>query len=190
MARTSSTQRLPLGQPPPDFSLPDPAGKIVRFSDFARNRVTVVVFACNHCPYVIHLRDSLGRLAREFLPQGVGFVAINSNDAEQYPEDAPSRMPGFAQSGGWEFPYLVDESQGVAQSWHAACTPDFFVVDDRGKLAYAGQFDSSRPGNGQPVDGRDLRAVLQALGSGHPAPLSQRPSLGCNIKWKPGKEPG
>lgn len=190
MARTPSTQRLPLGQPPPDFSLPDPSGRVSRFSDYAQNRITVVLFACNHCPYVVHIRDTLGRLAQEFQPKGVGFMAINSNDFGQYPEDAPSRMPAFAEAGGWKFPYLVDDSQRVAKSWHAACTPDFFVVDTFGKLAYAGQFDSSRPGYGQPVDGRDLRAVLQALGSGHPAPLPQTPSLGCNIKWKPGNEPG
>ena len=189
MARTPSSQRLPLGQPVPDFTLPDASGKKFRLGDLSRGRPTVVVFACNHCPYVIHVRDALGRLAKEFQPQGVSFVAINSNDAAQYPDDAPSRMPEFARQGGWDFPYLVDESQQVARSWHAACTPDIFVLDASGRLAYAGQFDSSRPGNGEPVDGRDLRAALEALLANRPAPSPQKPSLGCNIKWKPGNEP-
>ena len=189
MARTPSTQRLPLGHPPPDFSLPDPSGRRHQLAVLSKGRPTVVVFACNHCPYVVHLRGSLGSLAREFQPKGVSFVAINSNDAVQYPDDAPSHMPAFAKAGGWEFPYLVDESQEVARAWHAACTPDFFVLDASGKLAYAGQFDSSRPGNGEPVDGRDLRAALEALLADRPVPSPQKPSLGCNIKWKPGNEP-
>jgi len=189
MARTPSTQRLPLGQKPPDFSLPDSAGSLHRLQDLAGGRPAVVVFACNHCPYVVHIRDALGRLAKEFQPRGVVFLAINSNDAGQYPEDAPSRMPAFARAGGWDFPYLVDESQEVARNWHAACTPDLFVLDGAGLLAYAGQFDSSRPGNGEPVDGSDLRAVLEAILSGRPAPALQKPSLGCNIKWRPGREP-
>jgi len=189
MARTPSSQRLPLGQPAPDFMLPDASGKVFQFADLSRGRPTVVVFACNHCPYVIHVRDAFGRLAREFQAQGVSFVAINSNDAAQYPDDAPNRMPLFAREGGWDFPYLVDESQQVARSWHAACTPDIFVLDASGKLAYAGQFDSSRPGNGEPVDGRDLRAALESLLSNRPVPSPQKPSLGCNIKWKPGHEP-
>jgi peroxiredoxin len=189
MARTPSTQRLSLGQPPPDFGLPDPSGKPFRLRDSASQKPTVVIFACNHCPYVIHVRDALGRLAREFQAKGVKFMAINSNDASQYPEDAPARMPVFARDGGWDFPYLIDESQQVARAWHAACTPDFFVLDASGLLAYAGQFDSSRPGNGEPVDGRDLRAALEALLAGKPVPSPQKPSLGCNIKWKPGNEP-
>ena len=190
MARTPSTQRLPPGQPVPDFSLPDPSGKLYRLGDLARNQITVVIFACNHCPYVVHISDALGLLAKEYQAKGVSFVAINSNDAGQYPEDAPSKMPAFAHAGGWEFPYLVDATQQVAKAWHAACTPDLFVLNASGKLAYAGQFDSSRPGNGEPVDGRDLRTVLEALLSGRPVPTIQKPSLGCNIKWKPGNEPG
>ena len=189
MARTPSSQRLPLGQPVPDFTLPDASGKTFRIGELSRNQPTVVVFACNHCPYVIHIRDALGRLAKEFQAKGVSFVAINSNDAVQYPDDAPSRMPEFAQQAGWNFPYLVDSSQQVARSWHAACTPDIFVLDSCGKLAYAGQFDSSRPGNGEPVDGRDLRGALEALLTHRPVPSPQKPSLGCNIKWKPGNEP-
>ena len=189
MARTPSTQRLPLGQPAPDFTLPNPAGKSFRLTDLARGKVAVVVFACNHCPYVIHIRDSLGRVAKEYQPKGVSFVAINSNDAAQYPDDAPGKMPAFAQAGGWEFPYLVDASQEVAKAWHAACTPDLFVLDQAGKLAYAGQFDSSRPGNGDPVNGHDLRQALDALLNNRPVPSPQKPSLGCNIKWKLGHEP-
>lgn len=189
MARTPSTQRLPLGQPPPDFTLPDAAGNFFHLRDLASQKPTVVMFVCNHCPFVVHIRDALGRLAREFQVKGVNFVAINSNDASQYPEDAPARMPAFAREGGWDFPYLVDASQQVARAWHAACTPDFFVLDAAGRLAYAGQFDSSRPGNGAPVDGGDLRATLEALLAGRPAPSPQKPSLGCNIKWKPGNEP-
>ena len=189
MARTPSTQRLPLGRPVPDFSLPDPSGRTFRLADVSRGYPTVVMFACNHCPYVVHIRDAFGRLAREFQPRGVSFVAINSNDARQYPDDAPAKMPAFALAGGWDFPYLVDESQQVAKAWHAACTPDLFVLGAEGNLAYAGQFDSSRPGSGEPVDGRDLRAVLEALLNGRPVPTPQKPSLGCNIKWKSGNEP-
>ena len=189
MARTPSTQRLPLGQKGPDFLLPDPSGKMWGLTEIANRRPTVVVFACNHCPYVIHIRDAMGKLAKEFKRKGVSFVAINSNDTAKYPDDAPIKMPAFAKAGGWDFPYLVDESQQVAKAWHAACTPDLFVLDTSGKLAYAGQFDSSRPGNGESVDGRDLRAVLEALLSGRPVPSVQKPSLGCNIKWKPCNEP-
>ncbi|MEY5063267.1 MAG: hypothetical protein RLZZ112_1231 [Verrucomicrobiota bacterium] len=189
MARTPSTQRLPLGQEPPDFSLPDASGNLFRLGDIANGRPTVIVFACNHCPYVVHIRNGLGQLAKEFQPKGVAFVAINSNDFVQYPDDAPGFMPAFAKAGGWDFPYLLDESQQVAKAWHAACTPDFFVIDAQGRLAYAGQFDSSRPGNGEPVDGRDLRGALKALLAGQPVPSPQPPSLGCNIKWKPGNAP-
>jgi peroxiredoxin len=189
MARTPSTQRLPLGQNPPDFTLPDASGKAHRLQEISKNRLTVVLFACNHCPYVVHIRGVFGKLAKEFQPKGVCFAAINSNDAVQYPDDAPEKMPAFAKAGGWDFPYLVDESQQVAKAWHAACTPDLFVLDASGKLAYSGQFDSSRPGNGDPVDGRDLRAVLEALLSSRPVSTEQKPSLGCNIKWRPGNEP-
>jgi len=189
MARTPSAQRLPLGHTPPDFTLPDAAGKLHRLQEISKSRPTVVLFACNHCPYVVHIRDAFGKLAKEFQQKGVSFVAVNSNDAVQYPDDAPNQMPAFAKAGGWDFSYLVDESQQVARAWHAACTPDLFVLNASGKLAYAGQFDSSRPGNGEPVDGQDLRRVLEALLSDHPIPSPQKPSLGCNIKWKPGNEP-
>jgi hypothetical protein len=131
----------------------------------------------------------LGRLSSEFQPKGISFVAINSNDASQYPDDAPDKMPAFAQAGGWKFPYLIDASQTVAHAWHAACTPDLFVVSHDGKLLYAGQFDSTRPKSDTVATGQDLRAALQAILSNQPIPSPQVPSLGCNIKWKPGNEP-
>ncbi len=189
MARTESTQRLPLGAPAPDFSLPDALGKTWSKAQIASGRPLVVVFACNHCPYVIHLRTALGALATEFLARGVNFVAINSNDSQSHPDDSPEHMPSFAQSAGWHFPYLIDATQQVAHAWHAACTPDFFLIDAAGKLAYAGQFDSSRPKSETPITGSDLRTALEAVISGRPAPTPQIPSLGCNIKWIPGNEP-
>jgi peroxiredoxin len=189
MARTPSTQRLPIGSPTPAFSLPDALGKVWTLRELAAGKPLVVVFACNHCPYVIHVRSALGILAGEFQKRGVSFVAINSNDSLQYPDDAPAKMPDFAKSAGWNFPYLVDATQEVAHQWHAACTPDFFLLDGVGKLAYAGQFDSSRPKSETPVTGEDLRRAIEAVLSNHPVPSPQIPSLGCNIKWKPGNEP-
>ncbi|NDB94640.1 MAG: thioredoxin family protein [Verrucomicrobia bacterium] len=189
MARTSSTQRLPIGSPAPAFSLPDALGKVWTLSDLAERKPLVVVFACNHCPYVIHVRTALGTLAEEFQKRGVSFVAINSNDSIQYPDDAPDKMPAFAKAAGWNFPYLVDATQEVARQWHAACTPDFFLLDASGKLAYAGQFDPSRPKSETPVTGEDLRRAIEAVLSNQPIPSPQIPSLGCNIKWKPGNEP-
>jgi len=189
MARTESTQRLRLGSIAPDFSLPDAHGKTWSMTQIAAGKPLLVVFACNHCPYVIHLRSALGALATEFLGRGVNFVAINSNDSQSHPDDSPEHMPAFAQSAGWKFPYLVDATQQVAHAWHAACTPDFFLIDAAGKLAYAGQFDSSRPKSETPITGSDLRAALEAVISGLPGPTPQIPSLGCNIKWIPGNEP-
>ena len=189
MARTPSTQRLPIGSPAHAFSLPDPLGKVWTFSEVAAGNPLVVIFACNHCPYVIHVRNALGTLAEEYQKRGVSFVAINSNDSLQYPDDAPDKMPAFAKSAGWNFPYLVDATQVVAHQWHAACTPDFFLLNAAGKLAYAGQFDSSRPKSETPVTGEDLRRAIEAVLSNQPIPTPQIPSLGCNIKWKPGNEP-
>jgi len=189
MARTSSTQRLPLGSSPPRFRLPDAGGKFWASDEIAGGRPMVVVFACNHCPYVIHVREKLGQLAAEYGKQGVAFVALNSNDVTQYPEDAPAKMPAFAQEAGWNFPYLVDETQEVAHSWHAACTPDFFLLDAAGNLAYAGQMDPTRPKSDQVATGQDLRAAMDAVLAKKPVPSPQIPSLGCNIKWKPGNEP-
>lgn len=189
MARTESTQRLSLGAPTPDFSLPDASGRVWSRADCALGKPLVVVFACNHCPYVIHVRDALGHLATEFQAKGIAFVAINSNDFTQFPDDAPEKMPAFAQAGGWNFPYLCDASQAVAHAWQAACTPDLFVCSPPGLLVYAGQFDSTRPKSGAVATGQDLRLVLEALLAGQPIPSPQVPSLGCNIKWKPGLEP-
>lgn len=180
---------MPLGAVGPDFSLPDAAGKIWSRQQIAAGKPLVVVFACNHCPYVLHVRDKLGQIAKEFAPKGIAFVAINSNDVLTHPDDAPAKMGDFARAGGWEFPYLVDESQSVAHAWHAACTPDFFILDRSGHLAYAGQFDSSRPKSETPVTGHDLRQAMECLLTNQPIPSPQIPSLGCNVKWKPGNEP-
>jgi thiol-disulfide isomerase/thioredoxin len=149
----------------------------------------LVMFICNHCPFVKHVRDELARLGREYTPRGVGIVAISSNDPAAYPDDSPDRMREEKAEAGYVFPYLFDETQEVAAAYHAACTPDFFLFDGDRRLAYRGQLDDSRPGNGVPVTGRDLRAALDALLAGEPVPSEQRPSLGCNIKWRPGGEP-
>jgi len=148
-----------------------------------------VVFMCNHCPYVIHLRAGLAQLARDYVPRGVGMVGINANDTVNYPADSPAKMKSEAASAGYIFPYLHDESQAVAKAYRAACTPDFFLFDDRRRLFYRGQFDDSRPGNGVAVTGKDLRAALDAVLAGKPAPAQQKASMGCNIKWKAGNEP-
>jgi thiol-disulfide isomerase/thioredoxin len=189
MARTASTQRLVLGSIAPDFSLPDSHGKIWSRESCAQGKPLVVVFACNHCPYVIHIREALGRIASEYIPKGISFVAINSNDAEQYPDDAPDKMPTFAREAKWEFPYLVDSTQNIAHAWHAACTPDLFVLDAAARLVFSGQFDSTRPKSDAIATGGDLRAVLEAIFARKSVPSPQIPSLGCNIKWKPGNEP-
>jgi peroxiredoxin len=183
MAMTPSTMP-PLGVPAPDFGLPDTvSGRTISLQTFGSHRATVVMFICNHCPYVKHLQAGLVQLARDYQVRGVGFVAISSNDAVHYPEDAPARMKEVALAAGYPFPYLYDETQAVARAYQAACTPDFFVYDDRLLLRYRGQFDDSRPGNGRLVTGRDLRAALEALLAGVPVDPRQTPSVGCNIKW-------
>lgn len=184
MAATLSTM-IPLGSPAPDFTLPDPAtGVSVSFADIRGERGTLVMFLCNHCPYVKLIADELGRLGAEYLPRGIGMVAISSNDAENYPEDAPSLMVVEKQRRNYPFSYLYDETQETALSYDAACTPDFFLFDDDDNLIYRGQFDEARPNNGQPVTGRDLRAAMNALIDGEKVPEDQTPSIGCNIKWK------
>ena len=188
MALTPSTM-LPLGTPAPGFALPNFDGKIVSRRDFHHHPGLLVVFMCNHCPYVVHLREGMARLARDYAPRGVGILGINANDVQNYPADSPGRMQAELKSAGYIFPYLYDEMQAVAKAFRAACTPDFFLFDAGRKLVYRGQFDDSRPGNGQPVTGRDLRAALDALLASQPVPAIQKPSLGCNIKWKPGNEP-
>jgi len=180
---------LPLGTPAPDFRLPDPSGIIVSLADFKTAPALLVVFMCNHCPYVKHIRDGLAKLACDYRSRGVAVVGINSNDAVSYPADSPAKMAEEADSAGYIFPYLYDETQEVAKAYRAACTPDIYLFDSDQRLVYRGQFDDSRPGNGMPVTGNDLRAALDAVLAGKPVPPNQKPSIGCNIKWKPGNEP-
>ena len=180
---------LPLGTEAPDFELPDTNGKIVSLNDFEDKLALLVVFMCNHCPYVKHIRAGLAQLARYYLPRDVGMVGINSNDVANYPEDSPANMAKEVKAAGYIFPYLYDETQAVAKAYRAACTPDIFLFDRGRKLVYRGQFDDSRPGNGVPVTGKDLRAALDAVLAGKPTSTFQAPSIGCNIKWKAGNEP-
>jgi peroxiredoxin len=181
---------LPLGTVAPEFALPDPEGRIVRRGDFA-GRPLLVIFLCNHCPYVQHLADDLARVTREFQEKGVGVVGINANDVERYPDDAPERMAEEAVRRGYSFPYLFDESQQVARAYHAACTPDFFLFDDAHRLVYRGRYDETRPEQDPPQEphGGDLRAALIAVLARAAPPPDQLPSAGCNIKWRPGNEP-
>lgn len=188
MALTPSTMPA-LESTAPEFRLPDTEGRMVALSDFKDAPALLVVFMCNHCPYVKHIRGELARLAREYQAKGVAVVGINSNDAARYPDDSPERMREEVRQAGYTFPYLYDETQEVAKAYRAACTPDFFLFDKQRRLFYRGQFDDSRPGNDKPVTGSDLRAALDALLAGRPAPAEQKPSAGCNIKWKPGNEP-
>jgi peroxiredoxin len=184
MATTPSTQ-LELGAPAPDFSLPDViSGQTVALADFAARRGLVVMFLCHHCPYVVHVQAELARLGRDYQPKGVGLVAICSNDSHAYPDDAPPELARQAREQGFSFPYLHDESQAVARTYGAVCTPDLYLFDKDRKLIYRGQLDDGRPGNDRPSDGRDLRAALDALLAGRPVSARQKPSVGCSIKWK------
>lgn len=180
---------LPLGTTAPDFKLPDTNGKTVALADFKDKSALLVLFICNHCPYVKHIRTGLAQLARDYSPRGVAIVGINSNDVANYPEDSPAKMKEEVKSAGYTFPYLYDESQAVAQAYRAACTPDIYLFDKNRELVYRGQFDDSRPGNGVPVTGKDLRAALDAVLAGKPVSPNQKTSIGCNIKWKSGNEP-
>lgn len=188
MALTPSTM-LALGTGAPAFSLPDISGKTVSLNSFKEAGALVVMFICNHCPYVKHIKPALAAFAKEYIPKGAAVVAISSNDAANYPDDAPDRMREDAQRHGYAFPYLHDESQQVARAYRAACTPDFYIFDKDRKLVYRGQFDDSRPGNSIAVTGADLRAACDAVLSGQPVPAMQKPSMGCNIKWKSGNAP-
>jgi peroxiredoxin len=188
MALTPSTM-LPLGTTAPDFKLPDTNGKIISLDDFKNAPALLVIFMCNHCPYVIHIRAGLAQLARDYTPKHVAIVGINSNDVENYPEDSPARMKAEVKSAGYIFPYLYDETQAVAKNYRAACTPDIYLFDKNRKLVYRGQFDDSRPGNGIPVTGKDLRAALDAVLAEKSISPNQKASMGCNIKWKSGNEP-
>ncbi len=188
MALTPSTM-LPLGTAAPDFKLPETSGKTVSPADFKDAPALLVIFMCNHCPYVVHVRAGLAQLARDYAPKGVGLVGINANDVANYPADSPAKMKEEVKSAGYIFSYLFDETQAVAKAYRAACTPDIYLFDKNRKLVYRGQFDDSRPGNGIPVTGKDLRAALDAVLAGKPVSPRQKASMGCNIKWKAGNEP-
>jgi len=179
---------LPLGTAAHDFKLPDTDGKMVSLADF-RGKPVLVMFICNHCPFVKHIRAELSKLGRDYQPRGAGIVAINSNDVANYPDDSPARMKDEAKSAGYVFPYLYDETQAAAKAYRAACTPDLYLFDTEHRLVYRGQLDDSRPSNALPVTGKDLRAALDAVLSGRDVPANQKPSIGCNIKWKSGSEP-
>ena len=188
MAKTPS-QMLPLGTPAPAFSLPDADGRIHSLDDAPGSKAFLVMFICNHCPFVKHVADELARLGRDYQDKGVAVFAINSNDVENYPADGPEEMQQEAASRGYTFPYLLDRDQSVAKAYRAACTPDFYLFDADRKLVYRGQLDSSRPGNDIAVDGADLRKALNAVLAGQAVSEEQVPSVGCNIKWIAGNEP-
>ena len=188
MVKTASTM-LPLGTQAPPFSLPNVDGSTVSLEDFGSQKGLLVIFMCNHCPFVIHLREALAAFGRDSQEKGLGIVGINSNDVSTHPDDSPELMKTEAASAGYTFPYLFDEDQAVARAYRAACTPDFFLFDQNMQLVYRGQFDDSRPGNGAAITGADLRAACDAVLAGNPVPEPQKPSIGCNIKWKSGNEP-
>ena len=204
MALTPSTM-LALGTTAPDFDLPDVvSGKRVSLESFAGKKGLLVMFICRHCPYVQHVKLELGRLGKDYAPGGVsgaasasgshtareiGIVAVSSNDVQNYPDDSPEKLKAMAQELGFTFPFCYDQSQEAARAYSAACTPDFFLFDGGRRLVYRGQLDDSRPGNGKPLTGRDLRAALDAVLAGRAPSADQKPSIGCNIKWKPGNEP-
>lgn len=179
------SQMIELGMKAPDFKLPTPDGKMVSLNDFAGSKAYLIMFICNHCPYVKHVKNQLIAVARDYMPKGVAVIGINANDWNTYEGDSPELMKAEA----YPFPYVYDESQEVAKSYSAACTPDIYLFDSERNLVYRGQLDSSRPGNDEPVTGKDLRAALDALLSGKEVPEEQRPSSGCNIKWRSGNEP-
>jgi thiol-disulfide isomerase/thioredoxin len=189
MASTESTM-LGLGTPAPAFELPDAvSGRTIMLDTFAGKSGLLVMFLCPHCPYVKHIQQSLAAMAKDYAAADLGIVAISSNDVAQYPEDGPEGLRQQAAELGFDFPYCYDETQDVAKAYQAACTPDFFLFDGERRLTYRGQFDDSRPKNDLPITGRDLRAAIDDVLAGRPAPSAQRPSIGCNIKWKPGNAP-
>lgn len=188
MVRTASTM-LPLGTKAPDFSLAECGGGTVSLDDLSGKKALLVMFVCNHCPYVKHVADQLKSLADDYMAKDVAVVAISSNDADAYPDDSPEAMAKEKADRGYAFPYLFDADQSVAQQYAAACTPDFYLFDAELQLAYRGQLDSSRPNSGIPVTGEDLRAAIDAVLQGGSPDPNQRASLGCNIKWKQGNEP-
>jgi len=184
MARTPSVM-IPLGTKAPDFTLTDTvSGKDLSLNELKSDKATVIMFICNHCPFVKHVQEELVRLANDYKPKGVSFIAISSNDVENYPDDSPENMKKVAEEWNYPFPYLYDESQDVAKAYKAACTPDFYIFNGQLELSYRGQLDDSRPDSGIPVTGKDMRAALDQLLAGQPVDTNQRPSLGCDIKWK------
>lgn len=188
MTKTLS-EMLPLGTKAPAFRLPDSTGKMHALKDFHGHKGLLVMFICNHCPFVKHVQHELVRLTKEYQQKGVAVVGINANDVVSHPEDSPDKMAEESRAAGYTFPYLYDETQCVAKAYHAACTPDFFLFDGDFTLVYRGQLDDSRPGNDRPVNGADLRRALDALLTGMPVAQDQKPSMGCNIKWKEGNAP-
>jgi peroxiredoxin len=185
----TASKMLTLGTHAPNFSLPDIEGNIVSPADFEESPALLVIFMCNHCPFVKHVLSDLVRLAKEYQAKGVAVVGINSNDVANYPEDSPEMMAGIAKKAGFTFPYLFDESQDVAKAYHATCTPDFFLFNKERKLVYRGQMDDSRPGNNIPTTGLDLIKAMDAVLIGREVSADQKPGIGCNIKWKQGNEP-
>jgi len=184
MAATPSNM-MPLGTMAPDFNLTDTiSGKKKSLHELKSEKATVITFICNHCPFVKHVQKGLVKLTKDYIPSGISFVAINSNDVKAYPDDSPERMKEVAKQLGYPFPYLYDESQDIARAYGAACTPDFYIFDKDLKCVYRGQMDDSRPSNNIPVTGKDIRAALDAILAGKPVSEEQKPSIGCNIKWK------
>lgn len=189
MVKTASTM-LELGTSAPDFQLPDVvSGETVSLADFKDKSALLVMFICQHCPFVKHVQDELARLGQDYVPKNVGIVAISSNSVQTHPQDSPEHLKQMAETLGFNFPFCYDETQEVAKAYTAACTPDFFLFDGDMKLVYRGQLDDSRPGNNKPVDGKDLRGAIASVLAGEPLPADQKPSIGCNIKWTPGNEP-
>lgn len=189
MVLTPSTM-LPLGTTAPGFYLPDvSSGKRISLNDFKEYPALLVMFICRHCPYVVHVKEELARIDKDYAGKGLGIVAISANDAVKYPDDAPEKLKEMVRELNLKFPLCYDESQEIAKTYTAACTPDFFVFDANRKLIYRGQLDDSRPDSGLPVTGRDLRRAVDAVLAGSAVPSEQKPSLGCNIKWKPGNNP-
>ncbi len=189
MALTPSTM-LELGTPAPDFSLPDVVtGSLISLQTFQGKTGLLVLFICAHCPFVKHLEGAIAQLGQDYQTQSLGIVAISANSLQTHPQDGPDHLKAQAQTCGFTFPYCFDATQAIAKAYSAACTPDFFLFDGERRLVYRGQFDDSRPGNGQPVTGQDLRRAIDQLLQGQPIPIDQKPSIGCNIKWTPGQEP-
>ena len=181
---------LALGTKAPEFRLPDVvSGKTISLVAFAEKQALLIMFVCRHCPYVQHVKDELARLGKDYAAKSVGMVAISANDAVNYPDDAPEQLKAMAKELGFTFPFCYDETQDIAKAYTAACTPDFFLFDAQRQLVYRGQLDESRPGSGKPVTGKDLRAAIDAVLAGEPVNPDQKPSIGCNIKWKKGREP-